>query len=93
MLGRTERQVNQPTRTHANRRDFRMTASTCTICMNAVVPVQNYCSLAYSALACFKMGMSGSLSERQHQSRKLQIKSINFLAADVAQHQRRIIWT
>jgi hypothetical protein len=34
---------------------------------------------------------AGSLSERQHESRKLQIKSINFLAADVAQHQRGIV--
>ena len=44
-----------------------------------------------SAVACFRMGMSGSLLERQHDSRKLQIKSINFLAANVAQHQRGII--
>ena len=29
--------------------------------------------------------------ERQYESRKLQIKRVNFLAADVAQHQRRII--
>ena len=34
--------------------------------------------------------MSESVSERQ-QSRKLQIKRVNFLAADVAQYQRGII--
>jgi len=30
--------------------------------LNAVAPVESYCSLAYSALACFRMGMSGSAS-------------------------------
>jgi hypothetical protein len=50
-----------------------------------------YFSFAYSALACFRMGMSGSV-EGRGESRKLQIKGVNFLVADVAQHQRGIIW-
>ena len=50
-----------------------------------------YCSFAYSALACFKMGMSGSVPGDCRASRKLQIKGVNFLAADVAQHKRGII--
>jgi hypothetical protein len=43
-----------------------------------------YCSFASSALACFRMGMSGSASEPQHESRKLQIKGVNFSRADIA---------
>jgi hypothetical protein len=56
--------------------------------------LSSYCryrSFAYFALACFRMGMSGSLSERQHESRTLQIKGVNFLAADIAQNQRGIV--
>jgi len=36
-------------------------------------------------------GDVGSLPEREHKSGKLQIKRVNFLAADVAQYQRGII--
>jgi hypothetical protein len=54
-------------------------------------PSYDHCRLAYSALASFRMGCLQSQSERQHESWKLEIKRVNFLAADVAQEQRGII--
>jgi hypothetical protein len=48
--------------------------------------LSNYCSFAYSALASFRMGMPESQSERQHESRKLQINGVNLLRTYVAQH-------
>jgi hypothetical protein len=54
-----------------------------------ICPVRAYCSFSYSALACFRMGMSGS--EGVNDSAKLQIKSVNFLRAHITQNQRGII--
>ncbi len=48
-----------------------------------------YCSVAYSTLASFRMGMSGSGSGiALYELRKLQIKGVNFLATDVAQDHK-----
>ena len=46
-----------------------------------------YCNFAYSALTCFRMGMSRSAS---FFSRQMQIERINLLRADVTREQRHI---
>jgi hypothetical protein len=53
-------------------------------------PKSNF-NLAYSALASFRMGMPGSAWGRLCESRKLQIKRVNFLRAHVAQYQRSVV--
>ena len=52
-----------------------------------------FCSLQLRILRLgfLQDGESRSLSERHHESRKLQIKGVNFLRAHVAQHKRGII--
>jgi hypothetical protein len=43
----------------------------------------DHCSFAYSPLACFRMGMSGSAVGERVKSRELQIKRVNLLRAYV----------
>jgi len=45
-------------------------------------------SFSYSALACFRMGMSGSASCVWKVLRHLPIESVDFLGADVTHHKR-----
>ena len=57
--------------------------------------LRGYCSLAYSDLACFKMGMSGSASfqsvARGPRLRSFKVESVDFLGAGVAHEQGRAV--
>ena len=57
----------------------------------AALGVADKSQLRVLRLGLLQDGMLESQPERQHESRKLEIKRVNFLAADVAQYQRGII--
>ena len=57
----------------------------------AALGVADKSQLRVLRLGLLQDGMLESQPERQHESQKLEIKRVNFLAADVAQEQRGII--